>query len=338
VDLFEQQRSNRRRTWIVMAVFIAFLAFLGWGFDRFYLGVEGVGLPIGSVFAIGVGSISALASYFMGDRAVLLSTGAVPLEHAAQSADPEHRLEYRQLDNIVEEMAIASGLPKPKIYIVNDADPNAFATGRDPAHASIAVTSGLLPLLNREEMQAVIAHELSHVRNYDIRLMTVIAALVGAVALLADWAARGMQFGGGRAARRDRDKNGGGGALGRVWLVVWLIAIVLAPLIGQLLAMSVSRRREYLADASGAELTRNPLALAGALHKIEFAEAPTKSIHRGSAHLCIADPLGRKMGLREGRTADFFASHPPMASRIAALREMAYQPSGPGAVPAADRQ
>jgi heat shock protein HtpX len=329
VDLFEQQRANRRRTWIVMAVFVAFLVFLGWGFDRFYLGMEGVPIPIGSMFALGVGSVSALASYFMGDRAVLLSTGAVPLEQAAQGATDEHRLEYRQLENIVEEMAIASGLPKPRVYIVSDPDPNAFATGRDPEHASIAVTSGLLPLLNREEMQGVVAHELSHVRNYDIRLMTVIAALVGAVALLADWAARGMQFGGG-SRRRSRDKDGGGGALGLVLLVVWLIAILLAPLIGQLLAMSVSRRREYLADASGAELTRNPLALAGALHKIEFAVEPTTSIKRGTAHLCIADPLGRKMGLQEGKTADLFASHPPMVSRIAALREMAYQTSRPG--------
>lgn len=308
-----------------MVLFIAFLAFLGWGFDYFYLGAHGVSVPIGLFIALAVGSVSATASYFAGDKAVLLSTGAVPLEDAMAGVPAEHRLEYKQLDNIVDEMAIASGLPKPRVYIVNDPDPNAFATGRDPAHASVAVTAGLLPLLNREEMQGVIAHELSHVRNYDIRLLTVIAALVGAAALLSDWAGHALRFGGRGSSRRGRDKDGGGGVLMIAVLVIWLIAIVLAPIIAQLLAMSVSRRREYLADASGAELTRNPLALASALHKIEFAAEPTRSIKRGSAHMCIADPLGRKMGLKEGKTADLLASHPPMVKRIAALREMAYQ-------------
>jgi heat shock protein HtpX len=178
----------------------------------------------------------------------------------------------------------------------------------------------VLDTLNREELQAVVAHEMSHVRNYDIRLMTLVAALVGAVVLLSDWATRGMRFGGG-GSRRSRDRSG---AAGLVFLALWLVAIILAPIIGQMLAMMVSRRREYLADASGAELTRNPLALASALQKIEFAADPTQSIKRGTAALCIADPLGRKAGLREGLVADLFASHPPMVKRIAALREMAY--------------
>jgi len=190
------------------------------------------------------------------------------------------------------------------------------------------MTSGLVDVLNREELQGVAAHELSHVRNFDIRLMTVIAALVGAIVLLSDWAGRGMRYGGVSSSRRSRDRNGGGG-LALVLLVVWIIAIVLAPLIGQSLAMMVSRRREYLADASGAELTRNPLALASALEKIEGAEAPTAAVKRGTANLCIADPLGRSIGLREGFMADLFASHPPMDKRIAALREMAYQPASP---------
>jgi heat shock protein HtpX len=181
-------------------------------------------------------------------------------------------------------------------------------------------------MLNREELQGVAAHEISHIRNFDIRLMTVIAALVGAIMLLSDWASRGMRYGAVRSDRRSRDKNGGGG-LALVMLVVWIIGIILAPLIGQSLAMMVSRRREYLADASGAELTRNPLALASALEKIEGAVAPTTAVKRGTANLCIADPLGGPMGLREGFWADLFASHPPMARRIAALREMAYEPA-----------
>ena len=321
MNLYEQQASNRRRTWVVMSVFVAFLFLLGYGFDLFYLGVR---VPIAAFVALVVGAASSAAGFYSGDRAVLASAGAVPVE-TLESAAPSDadRLKLKQLDNVVDEMAIASGLPKPKAYVVPDPDPNAFATGRDPAHASIAVTRGLLDALNREELQAVVAHEMSHVRNYDSRLMTVVAALVGAIVLLADWAARGMQFGG-RGRRLSRNDKSGGGILGVVLLVVWLAAILLAPLIGQLLAMMVSRRREYLADASAAELTRNPLALAGALQRIEFAAEPTRSIKRGTAHLCIADPLGRKAGLREGLVADLFASHPPMVKRIAALRAMSY--------------
>jgi heat shock protein HtpX len=323
MNLLEQQASNRRRTWAVMLVFVAFLCFLGYGFDRFFLGLGPMPFPIGTVFALGLGSVSAWSSYFAGDRAVLLSTGAVPVEEAALPATEDAKLKYRQLENVVDEVSIAAGLPQPRIYIVPDPDPNAFATGRDAAHASIAVTQGLLDTLSRDELQGVIAHELSHVRNLDIRLMTVIAAMVGAAALIADWTGRGLQIGGGGSRSRDREK--GGGALGLVFLAIWLVAVVLAPIIGQALAMMVSRRRESLADASGAELTRNPLALASALTKIDEAVDPTASIKRGTAHLCIADPLGRAVGLREGRWANLFASHPPMAQRIAALREMAFQ-------------
>jgi heat shock protein HtpX len=304
-----------------MLVFVGFLLFLGYGFDRFYLADAEVFFPFGTLAAIGVGSVSALSSYYAGDRAVLLSTGAVPLDRALSAATAEDEaLKIRQLDNVVEEMSIAAGLPKPKVFVVPDPDPNAFATGRDPQHASIAVTRGLLNVVNRDELQAVVAHELSHVRNLDIRLMTVIAAMVGAVALLADWTGRGMRSGSNRRGRRDKD--GGGAAL---FLAVWIVAIILAPIIGQTLAMMVSRRREFLADASGAELTRNPLALASALEKIDQAHEPTASVKRGTAHLCIADPLGRAMGLRKGRLSDLLASHPPMSVRIAALREMGFQ-------------
>jgi heat shock protein HtpX len=253
-----------------------------------------------------------------------MSTGARPLSQVAATASDEDKLKFRQLDNVVDEMAIAAGLPRPPVYVVPDLDPNAFATGRDPAHASIAVTRGLLDTLDREELQGVVAHEMSHIRNLDIRVMTLVAALVGGVALLSDWARRGMMWGG-APRRRDDDRRDGSGIAGIAFLVIWMIAIVLAPLLAQLLAMAVSRKRESLADASGAELTRNPLGLARALEKIESAAEPTRAINRGTAHLCIADPLGRQANLREGFWSDLFASHPPMATRILALREMAFE-------------
>jgi heat shock protein HtpX len=324
MNLYEQQQSNRRKTWLVMLAFVVFFVFLGAGFDAFFLGAGGGFVPVGSAIALGVGSVSAAVSYFSGDRAVLAATAARPIEELQAAATEPDRLKLRQLENVVDEMAIASGLPRPRVYVVPDADPNAFATGRDPAHASLAVTRGLLDALDRDELQGVVAHEMSHIRNFDIRVMTIVAALVGAVALLADWARRGMMWGGGR--RRDRDDRRGGAA-GIILFAVWLIAILLAPLLAQLLAMMVSRGREYLADASGAELTRNPLGLARALQKIESAAGPTAAVNRGTAHLCIADPLGRPVNLKQGAWANLFASHPPMAARIAALEEMAFQRS-----------
>ena len=307
-----------------MVVFVAFLLFLGYGFDRFYLGGGEVPFPIGTFSALCVGTVSAWSSYYAGDRAVLLSTGAVAVDCAMVAASEEDRLKLRQLENVVDEMSIAAGIPRPKVYVIPDPDPNAFATGRNHEHASIAVTRGLLDVVNREELQAVVAHELSHVRNLDIRLMTVIAAMVGAAVLLSDWAGRGMRMGGGSGGRgRKSGKDNGG--WGVILLVIWIIAVILAPLIGQALAMMVSRRREYLADASAAELTRNPLALARALGKIDAADAPTAAIKRGTAHLCIADPLGRSVGLREGSWANLMASHPPMKNRIAALHAMGFQ-------------
>jgi heat shock protein HtpX len=325
MNLLEQQAANRRRTVLVVGLFILFFVVLGVGFDLFMLGSRQGYVPIGTLLALAVGSASAAAGYYNGDKAVLASAHAVPLPAAVQSATEADRLKLRQLQNVVDEMAIASGLPRPHVYVVPDDDPNAFATGRDPDHASIAVTRGLLDALTRDELQGVVAHEMSHVRNYDIRLLTVIAALVGAVVLLSDWTSRMMYFGGG--GRRSRDRDGGGGAVMIVVLVVWVVAVILAPIVAQLAAMAVSRRREYLADASGAELTRNPGALADALARIDSHAEPTKTIKRGAAHLCIADPLGRRVGLKEGLWSDLFATHPPMAKRIAALRRMAFQPA-----------
>ena len=333
MNLLEQQASNRRRTALVMGLFVAFFVCLGFGFDLFMVGSRDPYVPVGSLLALGVGSMSAAAGYFGGDKAVLTSAGAVPITRAAEEATSEDRHRLRQLQNVVDEMAIASGLPRPRVFVVPDDDPNAFATGRDPAHASIAVTRGLLGSLDRDELQGVVAHEMSHIRNYDIRLLTVIAALVGAVVLLSDWSARAVRFGAVRGGRGDRRREAGGGAAMAVVLVAWLVTIVLAPLLAQLLAMAVSRQREYLADASGAELTRNPGALADALERIEAHLAPTQAVKRGSAHLCIADPLGRRVGLKEGFWSDLFATHPPMARRIAALRQMAYQAAEPTHAP-----
>jgi len=220
----------------------------------------------------------------------------------------------------VEEMAIAAGVPRPRIWIVDDPDPNAFATGTDPLHSHIAVTRGLLDLCTRDELQAVIAHELGHVKNLDVRLMTTLAALVGAVALMHDGATRVIRPGGGGSSGGERKPS----PLLLVLAVVWLISWLLAPIVAQLLALGVSRKREYLADAMSAQFTRNPLALASALQKIEGADAPTTHIKRGAAHLCIADPLGRRLTDHEGLFADALATHPPMAKRIAILRGMGY--------------
>jgi heat shock protein HtpX len=324
MNLLEQQAANRRRTWLVMAGFILLLGVIGAGTDLFVFGRGQVYVPIATIGALALGGGRSWWSLRHGDQSVLQSTAAEPVDvwinRASTDAD---QLRYRQFKNIVDEMAIAAGVPAPKAYVMPDEDPNAFATGRDPEHASLAVTNGLLRTLNREELQGVVAHEMGHIRNLDIRLMTVVAALVGAILLLADLSGRSMRFGGGgRISKRGGKSSGGAGA---IFLVIWLVAAVLAPLIGQMLAMAVSRRREYLADATSAELTRNPLGLASALEKIEDAVEPTASVKRGTAHLCIADPLGKPMGQREGLWSDMWATHPPMAKRIAALKAMAYQ-------------
>lgn len=335
MNIYEQQDANRKTTWIVIAVFILFFIFLGLGFDFFYLGyggwtasaeaspdvsAAGSPLPFGTILALLIASGQSWWGLRFGDRAVLSSAGARQIFSSTTD------LQEKQLFNIVDEMRIASGLPFPKVYIIPDADPNAFATGMDPQHASIAVTQGLLQKLNREELQGVVAHEMSHIRNLDIRVMTTIAALAGAVVLLSDWAWRAMRYGGSTRGGGRRSKGGGGLAI--VFLAIWIITVILAPILAQLLAMAVSRQREYLADATGAELTRNPAGLAAALKKIEMAVAPTNAIKRGTAHLCIADPLGRKMDLREGFWGDLLATHPPMHLRISKLNQMAYQATG----------
>jgi heat shock protein HtpX len=319
LNLYDQQKRNISRTRVVLLGFVLFLAFLGIGADAFLYGSgAGPGFPIATLGALCLGAFSAWWALAGGDRAVLESTHAVPID----VRDPKQKM----LDDVVGEMAIAGGVPKPSVYVIPDPDPNAFATGTGPQKSSIAVTAGLLQALNREELQGVVSHEMSHVRNYDIRLMTVVAALVGSVLILSDWGRRGLWWGGGR--RRSSSDRGGGGLFALIFFALWLLSLILAPIIAQMVAMAVSREREYLADASGAELTRNPLALAAALEKIDAAVAPTQSIKQGVAHLCIEDPRGKAVNDREGGWANLFATHPPIAKRIAILKEMAYQTAG----------
>ena len=323
-NLFAQQQANRRRsTWLTIG-FILFFAWVGFGGDlAFWLLTADA--PPGSyhhvVPFIGIFSVLSAAaicwySWRNGAERVLWATGAWEL---IEPATPQQK----QLVNVVEEMAIASGLPKPRVWIVPDTDPNAFATGRDAATASIAVTEGLLTTLSRDELQGVIAHEMGHVRNLDIRLMTLLAGMIGAIALLSD--GMGRMLGRGSRLGGRRGSGGRGNPLGVVILVLWLLTLALAPVISRVLAMAVSRKREYLADATGAQLTRNPMALASALEKLEGATAATESITRGAAHLCIVDPSPGLLSSREGFLADFVASHPPIRQRIVRLRGMSYQ-------------
>lgn len=336
-NLFAQQQANRRRSvWLVIA-FILFFAWVGFGGDLAYAlltadpstGTYHHVIPYIGLFTVGAAAWICWYSWRYGSERVLWSTGAWELIEPATA-------EQTQLMNVVEEMAIASGLPKPKVWVVPDNDPNAFATGRDPGSASIAVTEGLLQKLSRDELQGVVAHEMAHIKNLDTRLMTLLAGMVGAIALLSDGMGRmtgrgsrtGVQIamsGGGGRSSGGRGSGKGGNPLGIIILVLWVFTLIAAPLISRLLAMAVSRKREYLADATGAQFTRNPMALASALEKLAGATDPTRAISRGAAHLCIVDPAPGVMGQKEGFLADFVESHPPIGQRIIRLKGMAYQ-------------
>jgi len=323
LNLFQQQEINRRRTVLLVIGFVLFFAWLGFGGDWIYSLYTANQPPLrqhtfwwfGMVLTA-LGAWIAWYGYRTGASKVLWATGA------REIIDPQSDGE-RQLVNVVEEMAIAAGVPRPRVWIVPDPDPNAFATGTDPQHAHVAVTQGLLDTLNRDQLQAVVAHELGHVKNLDVRLMTTLAALVGMVALMSNGMGRVLR-GGGRVSSGGGGKGKGAGAAVVVLLVLWLLSWLLAGIIARLLALAVSRKREYLADAMSAQFTRNPMALASALEKIEAADAPTASIKSGTAHLCIADPLGRRLTNHEGWLADTLATHPPMAKRIAILKGMGY--------------
>lgn len=332
LNLFEQQAANRRKSWVLVGGFLLFFLWLGLGGDlAIWLATKDsaeVGYELGyrhSFPWVGL-ALSVLAFILTmdvlrnGGRRVIKTTGA------AQLTEPKTP-EETQLLNVVQEMCIASGLPMPKVYVIEDPDPNAFVTGTQPLEAHLAVTRGLLDVLSRDELQAVIGHEMGHVKNEDTRLMTIIAGLGGAIILIRDGLVRGFlrsgRIGGGS---RGGGKGGkGGNPLVIVVVVLWVISWILAPLIIRLMAMGVSRKREYLADAMAAQFTRNPSALADALDKIEKHHQPTKAISTGVAHLCIVDPTGRLANSRSGRLADLFATHPPMAIRVARLRAMAFQ-------------
>jgi len=330
MTLAAQQRSNRIKTFVVIATFVVLIGILGFGLDYYYLGYDPwtpanpsdfIPRPPRPYVSIGFLALAlywSLWSLYGGDQAVLDS--AMSMRVYPGTWHPQRK----DLLQVVEEMSAVANLPMPRVYVVFDPDPNAFATGRDPAHASIAVTQGLLDRLSREELQAVIGHELSHIRSYDVRLMTCIAALVGAAVLLSDWVQRSLSGGMGVVAEMHQSylSRGWKGLTRFPLLLLWVGTAFLAPIIAQILAMAVSREREYLADAGSAELTRHPEALASALKKIEMEFAPTRSMKRGTAHLCIADPIGRRVGSQEGFWADLLATHPPMASRISRLMRM----------------
>jgi heat shock protein HtpX len=265
------------------------------------------------VIALVVASVMSVGSYFAGDQLVLLSSGAkeVPV------ANPPD--EYQRLVNVVTEMTIAGGLPMPKVYVIDDSAPNAFATGRDPKHASVAVTTGLLKKMDREQLQGVIGHEMSHVGNYDIRFTLLVGVLVGSIALLADWFLRFTFWGGGRRGGGDRDRGGGGLAL--ILFAVAILLAIVAPIIGRMVQLAVSRRRESLADVSAVELTRNPLGLARALRTIAEDPEVLEVANRATQHLYIVNPIKSF----EARSKSMWDTHPPISERVAVLRSLAGQ-------------
>jgi heat shock protein HtpX len=319
-NIYEQQVYNKRKTAIIVILYIAVLAFMGYAIDVFLLGLPNANLPVPlmTIFTLGVATGLAIWSLSSGWETVLKSTGAVPV-------NPNDPLQ-KQLLNVVEEMKIAAGLPMPKVYVIPDYDSNALAAGRDPHHCAIAVTDSLLKDVDRDELQGVIAHEMSHIRNYDILLMTMIASLVGAVVLIGDSITESLKRGIESSVydAPDGEKGGEWILMIPLYIISWLLGVVLAPMILKVMAMGVSRSREYLADASGAELTRNPAGLARALKKIGCDRIPTFSIKRATAHICIVDPTGSGFNDQEGWIAEVFGTHPPVLKRIKRLEAMAY--------------
>jgi heat shock protein HtpX len=296
-SFYSEIRKNNFKTYLLLLAFFIFILIIGYAF-KLVFAFTGFGiLFFAGAFAI----IFALVGYYSGDKIVLSTSKAKPIQ---PNKYPKHRF----LDNVVEGLAIAAGIPKPKLYVINDPSPNAFATGRDPEHSSIAVTSGLLETLNREELEGVIAHEMSHIRNRDIKVMTIVTVLFGLIAMASDIAIRSMIFGGVRGG----DNNKGNVLI----MIIAIVLIILSPIVAMMLKMSISRKREYLADASGAKLTRYPQGLANALKKISSVNRPVKFATKGTAHLYISNPLALK-GLSK-----MFATHPPIDERIKRLEAM----------------
>jgi heat shock protein HtpX len=300
----ERIAVNRRNSLLLIAAFLAFVAVFGYVIGWAWIG-DPVGAIFGLVLAFVVGIVSGLATYYGGDRLVLATSRAREITHDDAPV----------LFNVVEEMAIAAGVPMPKVYIIDDSAPNAFATGRDPEHASVAVTSGLLEKLDRDELQGVIAHEMSHVGNFDIRYAMLVGVLVGTTVLISDFFLRGLWFSGGGGGR---GREGGGGYAQLIMIAIAIVLAILAPLFARLLQLSISRQREYLADASAVRLTRNPKGLADALQKISGDREVLEAANRATAHLYIVNPVKSF----EKRAKGLFSTHPPIQERIEILRQM----------------
>jgi heat shock protein HtpX len=306
---YQQISQNKRRSILLVAILVAILGALG-----YFAGVFFTEDPAGGLFFVPfamllAGGLAAVA-YFSGDSMVLGVSGARQVTEQQQP----------QLLNVVRELSLAANVPMPRVFIIDDSAPNAFATGRDPEHASVAVTTGLLEKLDREELQGVLGHELAHVQNYDIRFSLLVGVLVGSVALLADMMARFAFWGGVRGGNRRGGGSGGGAAV--IILVVGLLVALLAPFFARLVQMAVNRQREYLADASSVELTRNPYGLERALAKIAADREPLEVANRATQHLYIVNPI-KKLDAGAG---SLFSTHPPVVERVNRLRRMTGQP------------
>lgn len=297
--MYTQIDANKRNTAILIGLFLIFIIGIGWVFSYYYNN------PSILYIAVGISIFQAFFSYYYSDKVTLAISGAKEVGHDSN----------KELYHIVENLCITAGLPKPKIYIIDDTAPNAFATGRDPKHAVICVTTGLVQKLNRTELEGVIAHELSHIGNYDIRLMTIIVVLVGIIALLSDWFLRWSWLGG---RRRDSEGNQLDAILG----IVAIVLVILSPIIATLMQLAISRKREFLADASGALLTRYPDGLASALEKISKDQEPLEAANKATAHLYIANPFKEGEKRSVSWFANFFNTHPPINERIKRLRSM----------------
>lgn len=302
MTVYTQVSANKFKTWLIMFFFAAFVTAVififasAWGFDYpSALSFSG--------FALIIAGIMNFFSYYNSDKIVMAISGAKQIQ----------KKDNLTLFRTIENLSIASGLPMPKVYIIDDTAPNAFATGRDPQHAAIAFTTGILSKLTKLELEGVSAHELSHVGNYDTRLMAIVSILVGTIALAADFFLRISFF-----SRGDRDEDRGGNA---IFMILGLVMAILAPIVAMLIQLSISRKREYLADASGALLTRDPDSLADALLKISADKEPLEVANKATAHLYITNPLKNNKDAR-GMFANLFNTHPPIADRVKALRVM----------------
>lgn len=298
---YELVASNKRKSWFIITGFIVFVTLATY----FMAAGLGYGLDVVATALIVSGFMS-FASYWWSDSIILGLSGARPAK----------RDEYFDFYTVAENLAASQRMPMPKLYVIEDTAMNAFATGRDPEHGAVVATTGLLSRLNRSEIEGVIAHELSHIQNYDIRLMSIVTILVGMVALLADWMLRMSAWG----RRRDNDRDSGG-QIQAILMVVGLVLALLSPLIAQLIQLAISRKREYLADASGVAMTKNPEGLARALEKLAGDREPLEAANKATAHLYISDPLKNRHDAI-GWFAGLFQTHPPVTERIKILRSL----------------